>query len=39
MGTIDLPPIDEADGVMDGIQAWYLGKADAEGWVYTSVLR
>ena len=34
-----LPPIDEADGVYDELQAWFLGRAEAEGWVYTSVLR
>ena len=33
------PPIDEAGGVLDELQAFYLGKADGEGWVYTSVLR
>jgi hypothetical protein len=32
-------PIDEANGVLDELQAFYLGKADADGWVYTSVLR
>jgi hypothetical protein len=31
--------VDEADGVLDELQAWYLGKAEREGWVYTSVLR
>ena len=25
--------------LIDELQAWYLGKADAEGWVHTSVLR
>jgi len=34
-----LPPIDEADGVLDELQAWFLARAAAEGWVYTSVLR
>jgi hypothetical protein len=34
-----LPPIDEADGVLDELQAWFLVRAEAEGWVYTSVLR
>ena len=34
-----LPPIDEADGVLDELQAWFLGRAEAVGWVYTSVLR
>jgi hypothetical protein len=36
---IEIPPIDEADGVLDELQAWFLGRAEAEGWVYTSVLR
>ena len=31
--------VDEAAGVLDELQAFYLGKADGEGWVYTSVLR
>src|SRR5258708_19098414 len=31
--------VDEADGVLDELQAWYLGKAEREGWVYTSALR
>ena len=31
--------IDESEGVLDEVQAWYLAKADNEGWVYTSVLR
>ena len=38
MPTI-LPQIDEADGVLDELQAWFLARADAERWVYTSVLR
>ncbi len=33
------PAVDEADGVLDELQAWYLGKAEREGWVYTSALR
>jgi hypothetical protein len=33
------PAIDEANGVLDELQAFYLGKADADSWVYTSVLR
>jgi len=37
--TTILPPIDEADGVLDELQAWFLARAEAEGWVYTSVLR
>ena len=35
----NIPPIDEAAGVLDELQAFYLGKANGEGWVYTSVLR
>ena len=31
--------IDETDGILDEVQAWFLAKADHEGWVYTSVLR
>jgi hypothetical protein len=34
-----LPQIDEADGIVDEMQAWCLVKAEAEQWVYTSVLR
>jgi hypothetical protein len=34
-----IPPVDESAGVLDELQAWYLAKAEAEGWVYTSVLR
>jgi hypothetical protein len=34
-----IPPVDEAAGVLDELQAWYLAKAEADGWVYTSVLR
>jgi len=33
------PAVDEVDGVLDELQAWYLGKAEREGWVYTSALR
>ncbi len=33
------PPVDERDGVIDELQGWNLGKAEREGWVYTSVLR
>jgi len=32
-------PVDEADGVLDELQAWFLTRAEREGWVYTSVLR
>jgi hypothetical protein len=38
MPTI-LPKIDETDGVLDELQAWFLARAEAERWVYTSVLR
>jgi hypothetical protein len=31
--------IDEAAGILDEVQAWFLAKADNEGWVYTAVLR
>src|SRR5260221_3310041 len=31
--------VNEADGGLDELQAWYLGKAEREGWVYTSALR
>jgi len=31
--------IDERAGVVDELQAWYLTRAEREGWVYTSVLR
>ena len=33
------PQINEADGVLDELQAWFLARAEAERWVYTSVLR
>jgi hypothetical protein len=32
-------PVDEADGVIDEVQAWFLAQAERDGWVYTSVLR
>jgi hypothetical protein len=38
-GALILPPVDEADGVLDELQAWFLVRAEADGWVYTSVLR
>src|SRR5262245_65335501 len=38
-GVRDWVAVDEADGVLDELQAWYLGKAEREGWVYTSALR
>jgi hypothetical protein len=34
-----LAVIDEADGVLDELHAWFLARAAAERWVYTSVLR
>jgi hypothetical protein len=37
--SIQVPVVDEAAGVLDELQAWYLAKAEQEGWVYTSVLR
>src|SRR5690242_5897913 len=33
------PSIDERAGVIDELQAWYLARAERDGWVYTSVLR
>jgi hypothetical protein len=33
------PQIDERAGVVDEVQAWYLARAERDGWVYTSVLR
>jgi hypothetical protein len=38
MSTI-LPKIDEADSVLDELQARFLARAEAVRWVYTSVLR
>src|SRR5215469_1670575 len=32
-------PVDEAAGVLDEVQAWFLAQAERDGWVYTSVLR
>ena len=32
-------PVNEADGVLDEVQAWFLAQAERDGWVYTSVLR
>jgi hypothetical protein len=37
--TTKVLAIDEAGSVLDEPQAFYLGKGDGEGWVYTSVLR
>jgi len=33
------PPLDSMAGILDEVQAWYVGRADEEGWVYTTVLR
>jgi hypothetical protein len=33
------PPIDPEDGVLDEVQAWFLGHALREGVVYTAVIR
>src|SRR5215470_8528359 len=34
-----IPPINEAEGILDELQAFYVAKADTEGWVYSSTLR
>src|SRR5262249_12356730 len=34
-----VPAIDERDGVIDEVQAWYLARAEADGVVYTAALR
>lgn len=36
---LKIPPIDEQDGVLDALQAWFLGQAQRDGWVYSAVLR
>jgi hypothetical protein len=36
---LTIPRVDEADGVLDELQAWFLGQAQRDGWVYTAVLR
>jgi hypothetical protein len=36
---LKVPQLNEADGVLDELQAWFLGQAERNGWVYTSVLR
>jgi hypothetical protein len=36
---LKIPAVNEADGVLDELQAWFLAQADRDGWVYTSVLR
>jgi hypothetical protein len=36
---LQVPEIDEQAGVIDEVQAWYLAKAEADGWVYTTALR
>jgi hypothetical protein len=33
------PQINEADGLIDELQVWFLPRAEAEGCVYASVLR
>jgi hypothetical protein len=38
-GPFTPPPINEPAGVVDELQAWYLARAERDGWVYTSVLR
>jgi hypothetical protein len=37
--TMPIPAVDEDAGVIDELQAWFVAQADADGWVYTSVLR
>jgi hypothetical protein len=37
--SLNIPRVDEADGVLDELQAWFLGQAERDGWVYTAVLR
>jgi hypothetical protein len=37
--TPAVPVIDEQDGVLDEVQAWYLAQAEAEGMVYTRAVR
>jgi hypothetical protein len=32
-------PVNDADGVIDELQAWFLTQAEEQGWVYTRVLR
>jgi hypothetical protein len=34
-----VPSVDEAAGIIDELQSWFLARADAEGYVYTGVLR
>jgi hypothetical protein len=36
---LNIPQVVEADGVLDELQAWFLGQAERDGWVYTAVLR
>jgi hypothetical protein len=36
---LKIPPIQEAAGILDEVQAWFLAQAERDGWVYTSVLR
>jgi hypothetical protein len=35
---VPVPAVDEANGVLDELQAFYLAKAEQDSWVYTSVL-
>ena len=37
--AVNSASLDEADGVLDELQARFLARAEAERWVYTSVLR
>jgi hypothetical protein len=34
-----IPTVNEADGVLDELQAWFLAQAERDGWVYTGVVR
>jgi hypothetical protein len=36
---LESPPSDEPAEVIDELQAWYLARAERDGWVYTSGLR
>jgi hypothetical protein len=36
---LQIPAINEQAGVIDEVQAWYLAKAEVEGWTYTTALR
>ena len=39
MDVRQTPTVDEVDGVLDELQAWFLARAEAERRVYTSMLR